>query len=650
MWPKLVAAALFVVVAGCRSAPVTVVPFPDGGDNSDGGMNGPDLAPPPAPAWHWESPRPQGNNLRTVFAVPGATVLDDELFVAGDSGTLFHRAHGVWDQVDVNDLLGFDGSTILALQGGSSQDLLAVGVYDMVLDGRQGSWTPDSPIQTNFGDGLLTSVWAAPAAGEYYVVGTTARVYHVQDGLWTLEGQGLSSMYLGGVSGTGTGAAQEVFAAGAQGSILHKKGGQWAVEAAGLTVQQLNAVAALPGGECYAVGQGGTVLHRLMGTWTAETVPTTASLYGVWASGDQIFAVGGQGTVIRRVGGVWQLDGVGVTTELLSAVYGVARTGQTTLYAVGNLGTILRRDTSGWTSISQAVTTNPLAAVWARKVDEVYAVGPGGAILRRTGTPTQGTWTPEGAGVTAESLVAVSGYAAAAGGDAEVYAVGTTGTILHRSAGTWTVEGAVLTGADLSGVWVGPDAVYAVGAGGRIFQKTQGAWASAMGPQRMTAVDLSAVWGAGQGTDRVVYIGATDGTIYRLSQGVWTQEGTALTTEIITALFGTSAEDVYAMGPKGTVLHRQLGKWGAETLNLKAKSDHGVAGCVVPGSDQDLRPLRAGGHLGAPGRRLGHRWAQADRAAAHGHLRGRSRRHLRGRRGRHRLAPLLRRAGGGAVS
>ncbi len=580
--------AVLLLLVGCRSEPVTILLFPDGGPvQTDGGVvDDHDLAPPEPPHWRWESPRPQGNNLRAVFVAPGATAAADEVYITGDSGTLFHQAGGVWDQVDVSGLLGFNGSTLLALQGSGPDDLLAVGVYDAVLARRLGQWGVQDPIRSGFGDGLLTAVWASGAQGESYVVGTTGRIYHVH-GAWTQEATGLSSVYLGGVSGSGTGDAQEVFAVGAVGTVLHRKGGTWTMEAAGLSTQQLNAAAALPGGECYAVGQNGTVLHRQKDMWAAETVPTTAALYGVWASGEQIFAVGGKGTVLRRKSGTWVVDADGVTGELLSAVYGVMHGGQATVYAVGNLGTLLRRDQTGWTSLAPTLSENPLSSVWARGANEIYAVGGGGVILRRTGTAGQGTWTPEGAGATTESLNAVSGWAPSPPGEAEVYAVGTTGTILHRSAGTWNVEGAVLTGEDFSAVWVGADAVYAVGGNGRIGRKDddQGQWSLDKGLPSM-AGDLSAVWGTGHGADRVVYIGTRTGGIFRLAQGVWVKEGQGLTTEALTGMFGTGPDEVYALGPKGQALHRLGGRWFVEPLNLRTKAARGVVGCTVPGSDR----------------------------------------------------------------
>lgn len=523
---------------------------------------------------------PQGNNLRGVFGIAGASAASDEIYAVGDSGTLIHRTRSGWAP-EAQDQM--DGRALLAIAGSGSADslqLLAVGVYDKVLYRGGGLWQEvDGP--TGGSSGTLTAAWGSTVPGEFYVVGTTGRVYHVRGTVWQREAQNLVTQYLGGVWGKGTGADQEVYAVGASGKVLHRSGGDWAVEADGLSVQQLNAVTGA-GDAVYAVGDAGTILRKGGdGKWAAEAAPTTANLTTVWGVGDEVFALGQRGTVLRRSAGAWRAENVTVTGELISAAWGAVRGAQLTLYAVGNLGTVLRREQATWSQISARVTPTPLSSVWARSSDEVYAVGPSGLILRRRGTASLGAWTVEGDGATSESLNAVSGWAATReGGDSEVYAVGTSGTILHRLAGAWVLEGAVLTGQELTSVWVGPDAVVAVGRGGRILRKQDGKWGLEALPPGVAPTDLLSVWGAGAGQSQVVYATGAGGLLLRRAGGVWAKEADGVTGEALVSVFGRSTDEVFVLGNKGAFLRRVNSQWSLESLQLSGRTP--VAGCASP--------------------------------------------------------------------
>jgi hypothetical protein len=355
----------------------------------------------------------------------------------------------------------------------------------------------------------------------------------------------------------------------------------------------------------YAVGDGGTVLRKSGMAWTVEATPTTANLNTVWGVGDEVFALGQRGTVLRRSAGAWRAENVPVTSELMSATWGAVRGAQLTLYAVGNLGTVLRREQATWSQLSARVTTQPLSSVWARSADEVYAVGPNGVIMRRRGTSPLGAWTVEGDGATSESLNAIAGWALTReGGEAEVYAVGTSGTILHRLAGAWVLEGAVLTGQELTSVWVGQDAVFAVGRGGRILRKQDGKWSLEALPMGVTPADLLSVWGVGQGGSLVVYASGADGLLLRRASGVWSKEAAGLTSEALVSVFGRSAEEVHVLGNKGATLRRQGGQWVTEQLQLSGRTP--VAGCATPGNTA----FYAIGTNGLILRRSGGSWSQ----------------------------------------
>ncbi len=594
--PPLTALAglLCGLLAGCVEVPVdSLNGSPDFGRNPKSDM-GTDMVQSSGPAWRWESPQPQGNNLRALWGIAGATVDQDQVYAGGDSGALLIGGSAGW-QLQRSGIV--EQRAVLAISGqssGPSQQVLAVGFFDLALRRAQGQWSDISPV-LGTGDGALTAAWASATAGEYFVVGTTGRIFHVTGtgGSWMREGMGVTPDSLFGIAGFGSGTSMEAYAVGANGRVLHRLGGTWMVEADNLVSSQLNSVWIGDGatsGEVFAVGDSGIVLHKQAGAWTVERAPATAQLTAVWGSGGDLYAVGAGGTILHRKGGNWQTEAAGLTSELLTALWGTVRGGQITLYAAGNLGTLLRLDAGQWQALTSRVTAASLSGVWARNPGEVYAIGGGGLIMRRSGTAAQGTWSTVGSGVTSASLTAIAGWSASpTAGEAEVYAVGASGTIVHKAGTTWTIDGGFLTTQDLTGVWAGQDSVYVIGRGGRIYHKLKGTWSIELGPMGVPVNnDLFGVWGTGTGSGEVVYISGDQGLLLRHDMLGWTQEAATLTTESLVALYGTNEDNLFTFGNKGGVFQRLAGKWQQVTNSPYGKGSNGIAGCVIPGTQELL--------------------------------------------------------------
>ena len=612
-------ALLFAAIvggSGCWEVPVNEVAsdgstVPDGG-SGDMATGGGDGGGPGAVNWRWESPIPQGNNLRALWGSAGKSADQDDLFMGGEAGTLITGRSTGWK---VQRSPGSSSRTILGMTGymeGSAPQAVAVGMYDLSLLYASGQWSDQSPL-IGTGDGQLTSVWASPMAGDFFAVGTTGRVYRVSKAgtklNFTAEAMGVTTDSLFAVSGTSGPTSPDVYAVGANGRILHRgSDGKWLIEANAMAAQQLNAVWVGSGalaGDVYAAGDGGLIMRKTGGNWSFERPPTTANLTALWGAGDEIYAVGAKGTLLRRKAGAWQLEAAGLTTELLSALWGTDRgTGTNTVYAVGNLGTILRRERDTWSQVSSRVTQASLASVWAASTSEAYAVGSDGLIIKHVGVGAQGTWKiiPNQSMTT---LNAVSGYVPTSG-DADVWAVGTEGTILHQAGSVWVVEGGVLGVAELTGVWVGSDAVFVVGRGGRIYSKTQGNWNIEMGPMGPPITDdLFAAWGVGSSDSRVVYVAGAKGLVLRRDKAGWTQEASGLTTETLVSLVGTLEEGLTALGNKGTVLKRSSGRWTASSARpLTQTGASGVAACAI----QKTGELWGVGTQGVIMRRSGTEW------------------------------------------
>jgi hypothetical protein len=606
--------------SGCWEVPVaeTLVdgfPNPDGAraDMSQGGDGGG----PAQVSWRWESPIPQGNNLRALWGSAGKSSDQDDLYMGGEAGTLITGRSTGWK---VQRSPGSGNRTILGMSGYQASGVpqaVAVGMYDLTLLHSGSQWSDQSPL-IGTGDGQLTAVWASPTAGELFAVGTTGRVYRVTRSGPSLsfapEAQGVTTDSLFAVAGAASAMAPDVYAVGASGRVLHRgSDGKWVIEANAMAAQQLNAVWVGTGalaGEVYAAGDSGIILRKTGGNWSFERPPTTANLTALWGAGDELYAVGAKGTLLRRKAGAWQIEAAGLTTELLSALWGTDRgMGTNTVYAVGNLGTILRRERDTWSQVSSRVTQASLASVWAASPSEVYAVGSDGLIVKHVGIGAQGSWKiiPSSNKTT---LNAVSGYVPPTG-DADVWAVGAEGTILHQAGSVWVVEGGVLGVAELTGLWVGADAVFVVGRGGRIYSRIQGSWNIELGPMGPPITDdLFAAWGTGSNDSRVAYVVGSKGIILRRDKVGWTQEAAGMTTETLVSLVGTAEEGLTALGNKGSVLRRSAGKWTLSSARPLAQTGAtGVAACAVAKTGE----LWGVGTQGVIMRRVGTDW-QAEQS------------------------------------
>lgn len=174
----------------------------------------------------------------------------------------------------------------------------------------------------------------------------------------------------------------------------------------------------------------------------------------------------------------------------------------------------------------------------------VFAVGSGGAVLRRIGT---GAWTLMPA-VTTEDLLAVHAIS-----PTEVIAVGAHGTVVRFTGGAWRVENAgVATTSTLRATWgSGPDDLWVAGEEGLVgvVRRFDGvAWQTVdTTPFLTSSVSWEAVWGSGP-TD--VYVGGNgfpDNALLHWDGAAWS----VAARERALALWGSGPDEVYAAGKIG---------------------------------------------------------------------------------------------------
>jgi hypothetical protein len=273
------------------------------------------------------------------------------------------------------------------------------------------------------------------------------------------------------------------------------------------TLNDVAVVAAAAAGvsAAWAVGTDGAVLHYDGKRWVAEPSGVDVDLESVFGivdpDGDPfVVAVGAGGTLIQRSGGGdWSV----VPTAVDEALYGVWVKAIDDIWAVGDNGRVLRYDGVTVEALVDEVLIptgandedgkpiafpipEPLKGVMGRE-DEVFVVGPRGSAYRFDGT----IFTRE-ATSTNRPLSDIFT-------EASIWATATDGVILRRRGGNWVTQSGereyiTPVPAYLQGVWArNDDDVFAVGLTPEVFHFTGGAWTSTLIDD---SVDMRAIDGA----------------------------------------------------------------------------------------------------------------------------------------------------------
>lgn len=192
---------------------------------------------------------------------------------------------------------------------------------------------------------------------------------------------------------------------------------------------------------------------------------------------------------------------------------------------------------------------DPVNGIWGSGPNDVYAAAwddPGKGLLHSKG---DGVWTHES--LADRRLKAVWGS-----GAKDVYVGGNDGIYHGHGDGTWKREFFGARGA-ISAIWGSSSKdIYAAGAFGEVYRsKGDGKWMKAsVGNDKALLV---AIWGA---NPNQVYVAGSEGKIYRTKgDGLFTVESLPTDSDV-TALWGASAKDVYAVA--GTLFHSTGdGRW-----------------------------------------------------------------------------------------
>jgi hypothetical protein len=298
--------------------------------------------------------------------------------------------------------------------------------------------------------------------------------------------------------------------------------------------------------ELWVVGDSGTILHFDHGTWRGEQSGTIRSLYAVWGTGsDDVWAAGSSGTMLHFDGSRWS-PVPSTVTQPIRSIWG-SRSDD--VWAVGDGSTLIHWNGSEWLS-AQHPQTNHLLAVWGTAADDVWAAGVFGAILHYNGQ----TWTASQSGTNLQ-ISTLWGRARD-----EVYAglgfsdIG-PGGLLRFDGQRWSP----VTGAPsdyVQSIFGTAQEIWLLGADAfdaRTIWRFDGQWTSEPSP---VPPGLTSIAGAGG----ALWIAGKEGALIERSGTSWIVHGEGGAPDLHD-VFGFASDDVWAVGQRGTILHRDADEW-----------------------------------------------------------------------------------------
>jgi hypothetical protein len=560
--------------------------------------------------WCWLYPHPQGNPLRTVWAIAR-----DDVWAGGALGTVLHYDGKSWQSVDVPT----GHTTVNSIWASGPNDVWLAGEPNLLLrfDGK--TWTHpfpgsflDEPLAirgtgpddvwvtmndqtlhwngTAFGGGLQeatnpfngASVWARSRS--YAVMGcydgnaTSTFVERMTTNAFALTPQPIAptTTHLFAAGGA---TPNDGWLGGTDGAIYHVmfvNDSPFFTKIPSAATATLHGVWGASANDVWAVGEGATITHWNGTAWSAVASPSRFDLYAVAGTAtDDVWAVGDGGVILHWDGTTWTRDDR-PTEENLNGVWASANDD---LWAVGDNGTILRSSDGATFAPVASPTTQNLQRIWAAAANDVFIVGDGGTVLEWTGatfktfpalrTDLEYIWgtAHDDVWVTGQALYHFDGvaftevaapestntpYAAWPVDKTRVFITGGIDNLYDYNPMTkaftkTVVQGAgVIWGRSATDIWV------ANGNGdGDHFDGTK--W-------NYTRTDAHyAIWGGASGdTWGVGFFGALDH--HAAPEGFWstTAQNLRMTNTNFLDVHGTSATDLWAVGENGTIVH--LGK------------------------------------------------------------------------------------------
>jgi hypothetical protein len=470
----------------------------------------------------------------------------DNVWAVGEGGTILH-----WNGADWKKLDSGTPENIYAVWGTGEEEALAAGFNGLLIRcGIDGCTREGEP--GTFGWEAIYDMWGT-GNDNLWFVGYDAFTCH-----WTgsecIEHEppcGGSYPQLMGVRGDASGT---VWVVGSCDYVLRHEAGVWYQESLGEhRIGPLYDLHIPAQGSAWAVGINGVLVTRTGDHWISGSNMHSRNyraIGGAYRSSYTI--VGEQGIVLNHVNGQWWFEESG-TRESLNGIWfdpqGVA-------YVVGDRGVVLMKNGSEWQALSSGSSSN-LTAIWGTGTDCIWAVGTGGVVLKYAG----GGWLPEPSPATGD-LHSIHGL-----NESNIWAVGVDGATMHFDGAEWLHVSTGTTKDLMDVITLDVDEAWAVGEGDTVMRWDNGFWQEVPIPDLNAIVCLTSVWGEsasdiwvvggyqangcdGLGGMILLHWNGVGWEVYDNPPGQNLEGDDGLR-----YLWGTSSDDVWAVGPGSVILH-----------------------------------------------------------------------------------------------
>jgi hypothetical protein len=309
-------------------------------------------------------------------------------------------------------------------------------------------------------------------------------------------------------------------------------------------------------------------------TYDPPPEPTSRPwLLDIWGSGpDDIYIVGRPGVLLHWNGTEWALQSLG-TSETLTAVWG---SGPNDVFVVGHKGLVYHYNGSGWSQMGSGTSRN-LYAVGRGPGDAVYICGELAVLFRLDG----GNWvaTPDtamlynAAGTASEDTLLRSRNQIVALTSVTPYAIsGSDGVALMTDPIPTRWRRGPIDSRDWLNTGWGSASIpnnWLVSDTGRLYRlqlvSDRFSWLEVSSPSTIAVDDM---WGTPDALN--YYFVTRDGDIVRRSS-----DGTSTTVVYnggfwLSAIWGSAANDIYAAGYDGALVHWNGSAWSSLTVPLPA--------------------------------------------------------------------------------
>ncbi|MGI5865047.1 MAG: hypothetical protein ACOX6T_23750 [Myxococcales bacterium] len=534
-----------------------------------------------ADGWCWEAPRPQGLPVEAlwafsddvVWALAGPRVLrhdgrswsapelpttatlraiwasaPDDVWVAGDSGTLLHWDGERWARFP--NPLWRGEARIVSVWGSGPSDIWAAAVGEgaalLRWDGRR--WVDAKLNDPSAPTGRV--VWATGPA-DVWLAGEGGALHHFDDAGWRRVPNPMDGG-LHNINAFWGAAPDDVWAVGDAGAIIHWNGEAWEDRSVAQELDLTGIWGSGPG-QVRVVGRAaasGALLALDAAEWTSIELP--AGLWSLGGHGSTIWIGGARGAVWRFAGATAsRLDTspeVGFNDLWWSGnqPYGLA---------VGRDGLLARWDGVAWHRIEEDPTSGvELFAVWGFGPDDAWIVG---------GIGEGAVFHADGAGL-ARSASIEGGLRTVWGIDADdVWAAGSAPDFLHWDGAAWhRVPRPAASCNTITSLWgAASDDVWAVGECGLVLHWDGTAWSERLGVTDGTLLEV-----AGSAWDDVWAVGTH--ALFRFDGSTWSAQARPEWIEPLRGLAVSAQGEVRVGGRGGLARRGKDGSWTPEGAGL----------------------------------------------------------------------------------